>query len=339
MRFSMMRGIAALFILISLIGIWFGVSRETGPELEVRSVEEFVHRLSGTPEIPNICAPTPNSISAQTIVDLAIAEWARFGFGVEYLGADLKPQPRPRQVPSYVWKQLIEPDELANYVQSMNRTNQSLDERSGAVFTSIASYWSVTEDRIQSEQRRKSALARLVEGNNPWPAAWSAAFTSWIMCEAGVPAFQFPRSAAHRDYVRLFAESDGSTLYLISEIIPEKIMPGDFLCKFRDLTWADLRVRDQLKQDWRIHLDEAGMHCDVVVVNAVSSNYIGMIGGNVRNSVLFQVLNYASFDSDKNAPFRVWLKLNVDERLPDAKSAISASFVKVNSSKITAAIP
>jgi peptidoglycan hydrolase-like protein with peptidoglycan-binding domain len=106
--------------------------------------------------------------------------------------------------------------------------------------------------------------------------AWSAAFISWVMRQAGAGS-AFHYSSAHTDYVgaakrnRLANSNNPFKTYRISEIAPRV---GDLVCLERSNSGV---TYDNVDQGFR------SSHCDIVV--AVQPGQITTIGGNLSDSV------------------------------------------------------
>lgn len=129
------------------------------------------------------------------------------------------------------------------------------DERKGSAL--VAKYWrSIGEDW--------SGL----DGDKPW----SAAFISWVMAAAGVPADEMPESATHAGYLRAaIAGNRHWRGYPPDQYAPR---PGDIICATR--AGQTIAKFDEIPPT-------ATLHCDIVV--AAADGRLDSIGGNVRNSV------------------------------------------------------
>lgn len=105
---------------------------------------------------------------------------------------------------------------------------------------------------------------------------WSAAFISWLMIEAGVPATAFGPSGLHADYLRAIAAGQDrpGARFALRDAKSYAPRPGDLICATR--AGASLPAFNQIP-------DGTPMHCDIVV--AVGDGHLESIGGNVRNSV------------------------------------------------------
>jgi len=133
------------------------------------------------------------------------------------------------------------------------------DERRGS--PRIAGYWQAVAEDWAGDDCDKP---------------WSAAFISWLMLEAGVPARDFTLSGLHADYLRDIAKRQGAAnarfaLRAVADYTPR---PGDLMCATR--AGASIASLDAIP-------DGTPMHCDLVVLN--DSGRLESIGGNVRNSV------------------------------------------------------
>jgi len=107
--------------------------------------------------------------------------------------------------------------------------------------------------------------------------AWSAAFISWIMKEAGA-GNKFKRDASHSVYIRDAIQKRKNQIFdapfiafKIDEVTPEV---GDLVCASR--------AEDEGKVTYDT-TRQYSSHCDLVI--AKRANEIDMIGGNVDNSV------------------------------------------------------
>ncbi|WP_211234028.1 DUF2272 domain-containing protein [Chitinilyticum litopenaei] len=108
---------------------------------------------------------------------------------------------------------------------------------------------------------------------------WSAAFMSWVMQNAGLPAWLFPPSAAHRVYLNHLLAGRGNAASVlkprsIAEYSPK---PGDLVCA------AGAPAPPFAAGTPLPAMPGGALHCDLVV--ARDGRSIHAIGGNVRNSV------------------------------------------------------
>ena len=124
---------------------------------------------------------------------------------------------------------------------------------------------------------------------------WSAAFVSWVMQRAGVPAFR--ASAGHFDYVRAARRDPEGSPYRFLDPMATAPATGDMLCYVRTQ-----RVYGHAGLAALIDSGATGlnMHCDVVAaVNPGGDGKAYLIGGNVQQAVTMRVLNL-------NAAGRFW---------------------------------
>lgn len=111
---------------------------------------------------------------------------------------------------------------------------------------------------------------------------WSAAFISWVMREAGLSASEFPPADAHWNYIRYFIDhaEDSDAAYVSHRINDYPPKPGDLICATRG-NHGFIPVYDQAPGV--VLSGHSKLHCDIVVER--NGNSLGVIGGNVRNSV------------------------------------------------------
>jgi hypothetical protein len=152
--------------------------------------------------------------------------------------------------------------------------------------------------------------------------AWSAAFISYVMRIAGA-GNRFPYSADHADYInaarRVSLGETKAWLVAAERVQDYAPRPGDLVCFGRG-TARGLRYQD---------LPTPGLfpsHCDIVVDTTVPGQ-IGVIGGNVEDSVTLNTVpvtadgKLATVEGvvlDTRFPWMAVLRLVVDEPLPAA---------------------
>ncbi|WP_282009365.1 DUF2272 domain-containing protein [Brevundimonas aveniformis] len=229
------------------------------------------------------CRVGPTSWARRRIVDIAAQEWGAFGFQT----FDLRPV-ETRRLPEGVVADTANPVlEAPRSARHNLRFGAWESER--RMDQTIAGYWSATEDgpRIVERQNRQW---REGDGDIMWVEPWSAAFISWVMCEAGLGDMdQFRRDIAHWRYVDQAIEArDGpnaDAAYMAYDVGEVALHPGDLLCNPRGgrtyRTLADRR-QDQGTQ--------APLHCDIVVRVDIEARTAAVIGGNVVNGVSLTVL-------------------------------------------------
>ena len=264
-------------------------------------------RVTGEPGAMKVrrtsCRTAPMDEVRRRIVDLAVQEWAFFGFIVvdQTTEAASGPgQPRRRR-----WRR---PD----------RTE------SARVAASIAGYWSVTPQGGWIIGAQNDAWRGPRGVASRWRYPWSAAFISWVMCEAGLgEAPRFQRAVAHHAYIdqairarRADAPAAAFAAYDIGEA---PVAPGDLLCSARRPAYRSIAER-------RRQLGVgARTHCDIVVKVDPARSRILAVGGNVRGAVSLKLLPAADDGPDgslRPLPGRrrlfAHLKLRVEPLAADA---------------------
>ncbi len=232
----------------------------------------------------NLCRIGPTKDARRRIVDVAVQEWAYFGFQT-IDATKIETQLLPGGlVPDAANPKLASP-RIARQFPKLGQLEY--DDR---LDTTIAGYWSATPDgaRVINQQNRAWASP----GGNAvnWVQPWSAAFVSWEMCEAGLgDMVQFERSIAHRNYIdQAIAARDGTApqaAYEAHDAGEVAIEPGDLLCNSRGST--DYRNLEDRRMDVG---QFAPTHCDIVVKMDDARDRILVIGGNVVQSVSLTIL-------------------------------------------------
>lgn len=216
------------------------------------------------------CAAPPASGLRQRLVDFAVQEWARFGYPITRRAGDVS-----ARFPELAGRDL---------------SAEPYDENDPLLLQTIGGYWAALANVSSSgvadigghEIAERNAIWARTAGewrrNDGWQTPWSAAFISWLMCDAG--AAPFARSWAHRDYVdAAIAAADGGPAHLYVAQAPNQAPQiGDLLCAHRSEYRADLAARREERGA------QGEMHCDLVVA-ANESGDILAIGGNVENGV------------------------------------------------------
>jgi hypothetical protein len=227
------------------------------------------------------CRTGPTDWARRRIVDVAVQEWAAFGFQT----FDARPV-EARRLPDGVVADVANP--LRPQPRSVRHALRfGTWESSPSTDAAIAGYWSATPDGARVIARQ-NVQWRDGEGEINWTQPWSAAFISWVMCEAGLGDMtQFQRDIAHRVYIdQAIRARDGEApgaAYVAYDAGEQPIRPGDLICNARGAA-TYRRLADR-----RRDLGEyAGTHCDIVV--RVDVDRINVIGGNVLNGVSLTIL-------------------------------------------------
>ena len=217
------------------------------------------------------CRALPADAVRRRIVDVAVQEWAYFGFAVidrtrlEATEQDDDPTPRRRQRP---------------------RLPEAEAERLAG---SIAGYWTATPSASWVLARQNEEWKGPDGISARWQYPWSAAFISWVMCEGGLgSAGQFQRAAAHHVYIdqaiRARGARDSQAAFTAFDIGDAFVEPGDLLCSARRPAYRNLAARQQRMGEG------ARTHCDVVVRVDAGAEQVLAIGGNVGARVSLKVL-------------------------------------------------
>lgn len=287
----------------------------------VADVPSPVIRVGGEPGRlslqPAPCRSAPGADLRERIVEVAIREWIFFGVPVldRVSGTRLLPPgltgngTRPHFQESRGWPGALEEGEAVR------------------VAASIAGYWAVTPEGpgIVADQNRFWSQAGL---GARWRSPWSAAFISWVMCEAGLGSRdEFHRAIAHWRYVdQSIRARDGAApraAYVAFELGEAPVEPGDMVCRARRPAYSTVAQR-------RAQMGAgASSHCDIVVAVDVEGERILGIGGNVLRSVGLKVVAGERHPdggltpvSVPGSPLFAHLKLRAD---PVASDALSRS--------------
>jgi hypothetical protein len=232
------------------------------------SAQTAANRVRGAPGAmrvdPRPCPTRPTHDIRRRIVDLAVQEWGFFGFRVAPApeGGDDDDQPRDER-------------------RRRSRLPPAEAER---VAPSIAGYWAVTPEGVWIVARQNERWSGSDGIAARWNAPWSAAFISWVMCEAGLGApAQFQRAIAHHSYIdQALHARDGraaEAAFVAYDAGETTIAPGDLLCSSRRPAYRTLGERRR-----QIGVG-ARSHCDIVVRVEDARGIVFALGGNVRGVV------------------------------------------------------
>ncbi len=275
------------------------------------------------------CRVLPTRDIRRRLVDVAVQEWGFFGFPV----VD-RTDPEPRlPVSRNGLAPFLEPPPAID----TRRGNQDVPfegrrrwrlppDEAARVASSIGGYWAVTPEGSWIVGRQN------VDWKGPdgigarWNAPWSAAFISWVMCEAGLGnAAQFQRAIAHHAYIdQAIRARDGraaQAAFAAYDMGESAINPGDLLCSSRRPVYRTLADR---RRQMGVG---ARTHCDIVVKVDEMRERILAIGGNVRGTVSLKLLRAQRrpgqplrvVDPDEdNRPIFAHLKLRAEPIAADA---------------------
>jgi hypothetical protein len=230
------------------------------------------------------CRTGPTSWARRRVVDVAVQEWAFFGMQtIDATKVEDRILP-PGLVPDAINPQLPAPRIERQFARvGTAESNDDLD-------TTIAGYWSSTPDGSRVLAQQNNAWNAPGGNSVNWVQPWSAAFISWVMCEAGLGDMaQFHRSIAHREYIdqaiRARDGMDSDAAYVAYDAGEAPIEPGDLLCNAR--ASANYRMLADRRPDVGRF---APTHCDIVVKIDERLGRILVIGGNVEESVSLTIL-------------------------------------------------
>lgn len=235
-------------------------------------------RVAGAPGqmqvVETSCHSSGLAGARQRIVDIALQEWAYFGFSI----AD-----------ETVERDRTSLDTFSGRSRRFGRGFSWLgDEESERLAHSIAGYWAITGDGSWILSRQNERWQGSGVGAR-WRDPWSAAFISWVMCESGLGDEKiFDRAIAHHTYIdqaiRARDEGIAEAAYAAYDVGEQTVEPGDLLCAARRPSYDSLdERRRQLGNGIR-------SHCDIVVKVEPGRGRVLAIGGNVRGSVSLKLL-------------------------------------------------
>jgi hypothetical protein len=186
-------------------------------------------------------------------IAIANDEWRLFGSRVD----DAEPSSRPLPLPT----------EKA--------------ERQAGLWERIGEYWWLGQDagtRFSRWTGKHDAKGQIFPANKDGDFAWSAAFISYVMREAGAGSL-FPYAPDHAFYVDAgwHADREANPRYAVRAERSEDYAPetGDLIC-FGTGSASTLRFRD-------LPVPFFSGHCDIVT--AVAPGELTVIGGNVDDAV------------------------------------------------------
>ncbi|HEY5618609.1 MAG TPA: DUF2272 domain-containing protein [Vicinamibacterales bacterium] len=215
---------------------------------------------------PRACRALPTGDTRRRIVDVAAQEWGFFGFRVA--------APTDGEDDDGIRR---------------GRRSRLPPAEASRVAASIAGYWAVTPEGSWIVERQNDRWDGPDGIAARWNAPWSAAFVSWVMCEAGLGATtQFQRAIAHHTYIdQAIRARDGrapQAAFVAYDPGETAIAPGDLLCSSRRPAYRTIAER---RRQMGVG---ARSHCDVVVKVDEVRERIHAIGGNVRGVVSLKQL-------------------------------------------------
>jgi len=248
---------------------------------EILDIAPPPERVAGDPGdmrvVSGACESLPVAEARLRIVDVAAQEWAYFGFAVV-----------DRTVPRGQFRTAgFGPANPAGQAGPRQRGRRGFGgpnpEEFARLVPSIAGFWAATPDGSWMLERQNDA-SNTPRAGTRWRDPWSAAFISWVMCEAGLGnKSEFQRSIAHRDYIdqaiRARDGQDSRAAYVAYDVGEAEVRPGDLLCSG---SRPDYRSIAQRRREMG---EGARTHCDIVVrVDEAAGRFL-TIGGNVGGTV------------------------------------------------------
>ena len=254
---------------------------------EILDVTPPSARVRGMPGAMTVqeqaCRTMPTGETRRRVVDVAVQEWGFFGFPI----VDATKVER-RFLPQGIVPDAVNPEFAVPRI-GRNYPRLGIYEDSDRVAADIAGYWAVTPEGGGILDAQNRAWAGPGGDDVTWQEPWSAAFISWVMCEAGLGTpGQFQRSVAHRVYIdQAIRARDGTApqgAFAAYDSGEAEISPGDLLCNGRRPGYRTIADR-------RRYLGVgARTHCDIVVKVDDVRMRIFVIGGNVHRSVSMTLL-------------------------------------------------
>lgn len=224
-------------------------------------------------------------VTRQRQIDLAVSQWARFGFRVLRFSTD-------DGAFHEVAQRDLQRADIPEIVAQLHRSQRQLLESDDEVYGAIAAYWSVIDPPPDAMglPREESRLWR-AQDDPPSisDAPWSAAFISWLMCESGLDADAFPRKSSHWRMIEALAEETAAPAFT-EDLDVGAAQPGDLVCYCRDCL--------------RYSPGPQPMHCDFVIGRTPAT--LLLVGGNVRDSVALQLvpIDYLSVNPERYVRLR-----------------------------------
>lgn len=223
------------------------------------------------PAPPAASAPqvAPTTVGPQRVarlVDVALQHWQRWG-AREALLLDSQPLC------------LLQPDGRCDTVD-----DGCGDERSAALCPLVDAYWlAVPPHHPRHGCGRTDVCSTRWPVDDPeaapWTPAWSAAFVSAVLAEAGFSATEFHANDGHARYVVAARDGWASAFEVLAT--PAAAVPGDLVCA--------VRGDAELGPDPVAALDgghpATPMHCDIVVALDAAARRLQAVGGNVQQTV------------------------------------------------------
>jgi hypothetical protein len=270
-------------------------------------------------------AAKPASETAKRIAKAAIDEFTRFdGHAVDQTGrmfhfghteaeqGEEHSGNRPTRFGDLAWWQVMKywhalyGDDIGDKLEALGYEDASntadADKDAGLIRDDVGPLLRAVDGITDPKQREilREAILRAVVIDTPW----SAAFVSYVVKQAGVPANAFQFANAHRVYIYdAFAASAGEA----NNAAPDKLYracplstrprAGDLLCfqrepELRDA--SDAAVRERIRSELggpAAARTVRRTHCDVVAQVDAGARKVYAVGGNIYQSITVNKLN------------------------------------------------
>lgn len=231
---------------------------------------------------PHACRSLPTQATRRRVIDVAVQEWGFFGFPIAD-PTDVSDWGGPGNDAAGAG------DSQPDQSRAGRRLSRLGAEEAARVAATIAGYWAVTPHGRWIVERQNDAWLGPDGTAVRWNAPWSAAFVSWVMCEAGLGGMdQFQRAIAHHTYIdqaiRARDKRAPQSAFVAYDPGEAAIAPGDLLCASRRPTYRTIAER---RRQMGVG---ARSHCDVVVKVDEGLERILVLGGNVRGAVSLKLL-------------------------------------------------
>ncbi|MEC5399907.1 DUF2272 domain-containing protein [Uliginosibacterium sp. H1] len=230
----------------------------------------------------------PELTPRERIVDIALQEWLRWGGQVVDVtqGQACVTESNLPLPPEYMAARAAADAGLTTQVPCLRYPDGSGMEATADGCALAVRYWHLLgrdPDCVQITGAR-------------W--AWSAAFISWVLRQAGLGEDQFLTGQAHSMYV---ADARDGILpdpaYRV-EAFPAMPVAGDMICSARDAAVP-------VSNPQQILFGRTPMHCDIVIATDAASRTVRAIGGNVQQAVSMSVISWTDAPPTPAAPIHL----------------------------------
>lgn len=284
----MLRALGCLSALVCAAAVSAAVSANTTFDRlppQILDVAPPTVRVTGAPGKMQLrsrpCRTLSPPVVRRRIVDIAVQEWGFFGFQV-------RDEVAASETIAAAEASGVDVGQDEGFRRGLFARLGS--DEAARVATTVAGYWAVTPEAAAMVARQNLSWR---EPDPPGRAdPWSAAFVSWVMCEAGLgDASSFQHAIAHHVYIdqaiRARQRAAPHASFVAHDAGEAVIVPGDLLCASRRPVYRSLAER---RRQMGVG---ARTHCDVVVKIDEPASRILVVGGNVGRAVSLKLLRAA----------------------------------------------